>query len=220
MSDPSPRLALFDLDGTLTDNSEGIVRGTEIGLDAVGVTGVSTDDIRSQIGPPLRSMFAGWGLSPDEVERAVVAYREYYRATGVLENRVYDGVREAIAALVDAGLRLAVATSKPETFAVQILEHFELAHHFGCIAGATLDGSREAKSDIISHALSLLGHHGDDTVMIGDRRHDIEGAALASVPSTVGVLWGFGSLEELSAAGAEHVVATPAELVTVLLQHP
>jgi len=202
---------LFDLDGTITDNSQGIIHGTRLGLEAVGLDHVTDDDVRTAIGPPLRSMFASWGLSANDVELAVTAYRSHYAEIGVLQNRVYDGIAGAIDDLAHTH-RLAVATSKPEVFATQILEHFDLAGHFDIIGGATIDGSRETKAQVVRHTLAGLGIEAATAVMIGDRRHDIEGSRAEGVERTIGVLWGFGSAAELAEAGATVIIDSPGQL--------
>ena len=206
---------LFDLDGTLTDNSEGIIDGTRLGLAAVGIHQVSDDDVRAAIGPPLRSMFASWGLSTNDVGLAVAAYRAHYTEVGILMNRVYAGIPAALADL-GATHRLAVATSKPEVFAIRILEHFDLAGHFDKIGGATIDGARETKASVVRHTLASLDIEATSAVMIGDRRHDIEGSRAEGVERSVGVSWGFGSAQELIDAGATPIVDSPEQLRSAL----
>lgn len=207
---------LFDLDGTLTDNSAGIVKSARIGLGSVGVDDVSDQQIRAEIGPPLRSMFTNLGLSDSQLEDAIAGYRSYYTDRGVLENTVYDGVEPVLIALSEHGTMLAVATSKPETFAQKILDHFGLTGYFDFVGGATLDGSRETKSAVVTHTLAALGMDAGPAVMIGDRRHDIEGARTAGVERSIGVTWGFGSRNELETAGATITIDDPAELIPLL----
>jgi len=208
--------ALFDLDGTLTDNSAGIVKSARVGLVSVGVDGVTDSQIRAQIGPPLRAMYTNLGLADDQIEAAVAGYRSYYGDHGVLDNSVYEGIASALTALSESGRTLAVATSKPETFARRILDHFDLAHYFAFIGGATLDGTRETKAAVVSHTLAAVGAEPADALMIGDRRHDIEGARTAGVKRSIGVTWGFGSRNELETAHATTTIDDPAELIALL----
>jgi len=206
---------LFDLDGTLTDNSAGIIKSARVGLAAVGVDDVDDQQIREEIGPPLRSMFTNLGVLESRLEDAVAGYRSYYVDRGVLENEMYEGVEAALVALSNTGRTLAVATSKPETFACKILDHFGLSGYFGFVGGATLDAKRETKAEVVAHTLTSLGMDAGSAVMIGDRRHDIEGANAAGVERTIGVTWGFGSRDELEDAGATTIIDRPAELLAL-----
>ena len=136
---------------------------------------------------------------------AVEVYREYYKPKGIFENKVYDGVIPLLARLREDGKRIIMATSKPEVFAAQIARHFEFDSYFDLIAGSTLDGSRVKKHDVIEYALRRFGiTERDECIMIGDRLHDIEGAKKSDMKS-IGVLWGYGSREELEDAGADAV---------------
>jgi len=207
---------LFDLDGTLTDNSAGIVKSAKLGLASVGVDDVADEQIRAEIGPPLRTMFTSLGLADGQLEAAIAGYRSYYTDRGVLENAVYEGVEAALVALRDSGRTLAVATSKPETFAHIILDHFGLDGYFEFVGGATLDGSRETKAAVVTHTLAALAMEAGPAVMIGDRRHDIDGARTAGVSRSIGVTWGFGSRDELETAGATVTIDDPAELISLL----
>ncbi len=214
-------LILFDLDGTLTDPGEGITNSVAY---ALAQWGIRVDDRRTLyrfIGPPLKDSFMEfYGFSEEEAIRAVEAYRVYFREKGMLENRVYPGVESMLQALKDDGKTLAVATSKPESFAKQILEHFGLADFFDLIAGATMDSTRSKKADVIAYALNQLvrelSHDRHTTVMVGDRAQDIQGA-LANGLDSIGVLFGYGDQAELESAGATRVVSTVNELKAVLL---
>ena len=161
-------------------------------------------------------MFATLGVPQTRVDDAIAAYREYYGRQGLLENRVYDGIPEALARLRAAGLRLVLATSKPEPFAERIVAAFGLAPLLDHVAGATLDGTVARKADVIARALEAVGAAaGPDVVMVGDRAHDALGAAEHGL-TCVGVEWGYAEPGELEAAGAIAVVATPAELADLL----
>ncbi len=211
-ADPTVTWAYFDLDGTLTDPFEGISRSVVHALRPWGLT-QTPDELRGWVGPPLRDSFRGVGLSADEAEEAIERFRVRYFDVGWAENRVFGGIPEALEALQAAGFRLGIATSKPTEPARRIVEHFGLAPHFRFVAGASLDGSRDTKADVIAWARSeFSAGHG---WMIGDRSHDIEGGR-AHRMGTVGVLWGFGSAIELADAGATHLAATPAELPGLL----
>jgi phosphoglycolate phosphatase len=208
---------LFDLDGTLTDPAVGITRSLAHAFVAVGRPVPDAGALLGLIGPPLVDAFAAMGMAGDEIDSAIRAYRERYAATGLFENALVPGVEALLDELVAAGVRLAIATSKPEPFAATILEHFAIADRFDAVAGATLDQRRRHKDEVVLHALELLGLPPiAGTVMVGDREHDVHGAAQHGV-RTIGVLWGYGPRAELAAAGAWRVVQTPAELRDVLL---
>jgi len=209
-------LALLDLDGTLTDPYDGITRSVTYALNGLGLPRLEERQLRSFIGPPLQDQFAALGLNEGDVVRAVELYRERFRDHGLYENRVYEGVPEALAALAAVPLRLAVATSKPTPFAQRIVEHFGLDVHLDVVAGATLDGSRRTKADVIRFALTALAADPADAVMVGDRAQDVAGARTLGLPS-IGVTWGYAEPGELEAAGADQVVGTPQELVNALV---
>jgi phosphoglycolate phosphatase len=212
------RVALFDLDGTLTDPSAGITRSLAHALAVVGRPVDDPDELRWLIGPPLLDAFAEMGMSHDDVDRAIAAYRERYSTVGMFENVLIPGIDAVLTELVGAGQRLALATSKPEPFAIRILEHFGLRDRFDVVAGATLDNRRRHKDEVVLHALEHLGLPDPRSVlMVGDREHDVVGASAHDV-DTIGVLWGFGSREELARAGAKLLVETVAELRDALLQ--
>jgi phosphoglycolate phosphatase len=204
---------LFDLDGTLTDNGEGITNSVAYALHKFGITPPPREELNKFIGPPLRDCFVNWYLGEERGDLAVEYYREYYRPHGIFENEVYDGIPETLAALKAAGCTLAIATSKPEVFAKKIADHFDLAKYFTVIAGSTLDGSLIKKGDVIEYCLRKLGNPDRSrTVMVGDREHDIFGAAQAGLPG-IGVTYGYGSREELTAAHALAVIDSPQELL-------
>ncbi len=212
------RAVLFDLDGTLTDPCIGITDSVAYALARFGIT---VDDphrtLTPFIGPPLVDSFEKYyGFSPDEARRALGFYREYFAPTGIFENTVYPGVPEALRALRTAGRVLCVATSKPEVYARRILEHFSLGACFDAVCGATLDESRVRKADVIAYALETLGVSPDAAVMVGDRLHDVEGAHACGL-SALGVTYGYGSRDELTAAGADALADTPADAVRILL---
>ena len=205
-------LVLFDLDGTLTESGIGITRSVAYALRKHGIEETDQAKLDRFVGPPLiDSYMRYYGFSWEQAVLAVEYYREYYAVTGIFENRVYDGVETMLQALTDAGKTCVLATSKPEHFALQILEHFRLSRYFSCVAGATMDEKRTNKADVIAYALQKVGKTGN-AVMVGDRRHDIEGAKVHGLPS-IGVLYGYGSREELEAAGAVYLAETAADIL-------
>lgn len=208
-------MVLFDLDGTLTDSAPGILAGFDHALTSVG-TPLPGDDVRAHVvGPPMIDTFRSLGLTEDQIERARTAYSEYYEGRGWAENRVYDGIVDVLDALVEAGIPMAVATSKNERVARRILEHFDLAKYFEFVAGASDDGSRRAKSDVVARALAEVGRdarataHGGtaSVVMVGDRDHDVFGAGHWGIPVVL-VGWGYGLSSE-HAAASWSVASTP-----------
>ncbi|MBR6744498.1 MAG: HAD family hydrolase [Clostridia bacterium] len=210
---------LFDLDGTLTDSAEGIVNSVVYALERKGVPYASKQALRRFVGPPLQDAFRDYcGFSEEEAKDAVRLFREYFTEKGIYENAVYEGVPEMLRSLCKAGFRLAVATSKPEAFAKQILERFDLAKYFTVIAGASMDGTD--KPTVIRQALSRL--HTEPSfraLMVGDREHDIFGAKEVGIAS-LGVLYGYGSEEELKEAGAAYLADSPSAIVSHCLQSP
>ncbi len=209
---------LFDLDGTLFDTSPGVTTSVRHALVRMGRPIPSQELLLKFIGPPLHEGFMEYcGMSAEEAATARVRYREYYADRGLLECRLYDGMSETLAALHAAGYTLAVATSKPEVYATRILEHFDIARYFTYIAGSTLTEARTAKPEVIAYALESLGNPpASACLMIGDRRYDIEGAHALEMDG-YGVLYGFGTREEMEAAGADRLFATPSELGDFLL---
>ena len=209
---------LFDLDGTVTDSQEGIVNSVSYALKRLGRGVPSPDMLTTFVGPPLHESFpALCGMNEEETERAIREFRIYFERYGWAENAPYAGMAELLASLCAAGLRLVIATSKPEEFARKVLRHFELAQYFDDICGSRLEDKSSAdKASVVRTALmraDVTGH----AVMVGDRRHDIYGAH-ANGLETIGVLYGYGSREELTAAGAEQLAADLNELKAILLQ--
>ncbi|MGB9198634.1 MAG: HAD hydrolase-like protein [Terriglobales bacterium] len=204
---------LFDLDGTLTDPRDGIVRCIQYALDKLGLPPRSEADLLHCIGPPLRESFAELLGTPDcaKLDHAINIYRERYSTIGLFENEVYAGIPEALCALSARGDALFVATSKPEIYAQQILEHFGLATYFRHVWGCELNGTRADKGELIAHLLDQEKLRPLDTVMIGDRLHDAVGARANGV-FPIGVLWGYGDEAELIAAQCKMLVRAPEEL--------
>lgn len=204
-------VVLFDLDGTLTESGIGITRSVAYALRKHGIEEPDQKKLDRFVGPPLIDSFMRfYGFTAEQARQAVDDYREYYAVKGIFENRVYDGVIPMLEGLKKAGVRCVLATSKPEHYAAQILEYFDLAKYFDFVAGATMDEKRTNKADVIAYALE---HAGTGTVlMVGDREHDIHGAKANGLDS-VGVLYGYGSREELESAGATYITATAEEIL-------
>jgi phosphoglycolate phosphatase len=202
---------LFDLDGTLTNPFVGIAGSIQYALRELGAEPPRAEELRSYIGPPLQATFMAMLGDEARAAQAVSLYRQRYGEIGKFENELIPGTMAVLEAMLNAGHRLFVATSKLETYSVDIIEHFDLARFFIRVHGSAIDGSRADKSDLIRHILHAEGLDASRTVMIGDRLHDVHGAA-GNGMRTIGVLWGFGDRAELEGAGAARIAASPAEL--------
>lgn len=220
---PVPRydVVLFDLDGTLTDSAPGILNCIRYALESMGIDSPPDEQMRPFLGPPLVDTFGEhFGLSDADISIAIERYRERYHDVGLFENEVYGGVEEMLDTVRAGGSVLAVATSKPTYSATRILEHFGLASRFAFIGGADLDGTRQRKNEVIAHTLAELTDLGayapsSSIVMVGDREHDADGARHHDL-DCIGVLWGYGSAEELMRAGTIALADDPAELTGLL----
>jgi phosphoglycolate phosphatase len=214
-------VVLLDLDGTLTDSAPGIINGLTYSLDAMGIAHPDDATMRTFLGPPLADTYGGYfGMDQGEIDHAIALYREHYHEIGLFENDVSPGIPDLLEALDSAGAVLAVATSKPTYSATRILEHYSLAGHLAFIGGAELDGSRNGKAAVIAHTLEALTATGDygegaSIIMVGDREHDVRGAATHGI-DTIGVLWGYGTSEELLGAGAVALAESPSDLLALL----
>jgi phosphoglycolate phosphatase len=203
----------FDLDGTLTDPKPGITRSIQYALGKLDHPAIpNEDELTWCIGPPLRASFATLLGAETSADLALSYYRERFSDVGLYENGVYAGIRDVLAALGQSGHRMFVATSKPRVFADRIIDHFELRPHFERVFGSELDGTRVHKSDLLEYALRETSVDPGRAVMIGDRSHDIVGAKNNGIKG-IGVLYGYGSKDELVGAGALHVCATPAAIL-------
>ena len=204
----------FDLDGTLTDSGEGIINCAILALEHFGLPIPTRQEMRVFVGPPLDQTFIKHGGPADKTDEAIRVYRSRYTTIGLFENFPYPGIPEMLETLKNQGHRLFVATSKPEAMSVQILEHFGLAHYFDLICGATMDGTRSHKADVIAYLLSQVDRI-DDTIMVGDTAYDVIGAKAHGIP-TIGVAWGYGLVEDMKNAGATTIAETPAQLIELL----
>lgn len=210
---------LFDLDGTLTDSAEGILKSVREVLVHYGIAVPDEEKLREFIGPPLRMTFAKYGVPAEEIENALKRYRSRYFSVGKFENRPYDGIAELLDRLRAAGFRIYVATSKPEDLAVEILRHFGLAERFDLICGALIGAGRDSKAKVIEHLFEEIGVDPREgkAVMIGDTAFDVLGAKAVGLEA-IAVTWGYGSETEMAAAGAAHTVSTPEELYALLAE--
>ncbi|WP_394919713.1 HAD family hydrolase [uncultured Robinsoniella sp.] len=200
---------LFDLDGTLTDPQEGITNSVAYALEQYGIHMEDRSSLNKFIGPPLKDSFMEYyGFTEDRAEEAVWKYREYFNEDGIFENKVYPGIPQMLQHLKDQGKILIVATSKPTVYAKRILERFELSQYFADVQGSEMDGRRTKKEEVISYALEQNQITDNaQAVMIGDREHDIIGAKKCGLDS-IGVLFGYGSREEMEGCGAGQIVDT------------
>ena len=206
---------LFDLDGTLTDSAPGVIHSVQYALNKYGIT-EAYENLQCFIGPPLIQSFQKfYGFGHEQAEEAVVYYREYYSAGGIFENEVYPGIKELLQDLKRAGKTLAVATSKPEFFAKQVLDHFELTGYFDFIGGALMDETRTTKVEVLAYTLSEMKADPTASVMVGDREHDALAAKDLGL-DCIGVLYGYGSREELEVAGATAFADTPADVFRIV----
>jgi phosphoglycolate phosphatase len=208
---------LVDLDGTLSDSEPGITSCLRAALVDEGLPVPPADVLRQAIGPPFELGLPLIGVPGDRLWAVIAGYRERYERDGLYETAVYDGVVPMLDRLAAAGLVLAIATAKPEPTAVRVVEHLGLGDRFAALVGATFEPGRRTKGEVIAHALERLGiPPGPHAVMVGDHSHDVEGARQHGLGS-VGVLWGYGTEEELRRAGATALAADPAAVVDLLV---
>lgn len=205
---------LFDLDGTLTDSGEGIINCASLALEHFGIPVPDRETMRVFVGPPLDKTFREFGVPADRTDEAIRVYRSRYIPIGRFENTPYPGIRELLETLRDRGHRLFIATSKPEGMSVEILEHFGLAHFFTDICGATMDGSRSTKEDVIAYLFARNKGEGK-ILMVGDTVYDILGAKAHEIPA-IGVAWGYGNVQDMTEAGAIAIAESTEELLALL----
>lgn len=202
---------IFDLDGTVSDSAPGILASLDHAFAETGYRPPA--DLLRFIGPPFETAFRAEGYSPDEITTLMVSYRAHYWDIGAFQNTVYPGFEEVLDTLAAEGFRLAIATSKPEPTARRILEHFGYTHRFEVIGGATFDMTRATKSAVLNYVLEQLGP--TRPVMIGDRYHDVEGAAEHGI-DCIGVRWGYSAGDELVKAGARWIIEHPSEIIDIV----
>ena len=208
---------LFDLDGTLTDPAEGITNSVKYALRKAGYPIPDAQTLLRFIGPPLDESFRKFCAMPEALSLKCIAYyREYFAAGGMFENAVIPGIPELLETLRGAGYHLHLATAKPEIYAVQILQHFGLYDFFEFIGAATLDKTRYCKEAVVAYVLESLGiTDKHECVLVGDRENDVQGALTNGI-DCIGVLFGYGSAQELQSAGAAALAKTPAQVAEIV----
>lgn len=207
---------LFDLDGTVTDSQLGIKNSVAYALNYFGINVDNMEDLNKYIGPPLRQSFINFaGLSEENSHIGMTKYREYYGPKGIFENELYSGIVDLFEQLKINNKKIVLATSKPWIYAEIILEHFNIKKYFDFVAGSELNGVRTNKADVIKYAIDKFNIDIDNAVMIGDREHDILGAKYNGV-KTIGVLYGFGSKEELENAGVDYIAENTKDIYDII----
>ncbi len=208
---------LFDLDGTLTDSSPGIINSLMYAFDKLNFKINDREELRVFIGPPLIDMMIEkYGFSHEKATLGLKFYREYFREKGIFENSVYEGIREMLCDLQKRGYKLLLATSKPEEFAKRIMAHFDLEKYFYFIGGSDMGETRNSKSAVIEYVMANCDIKDvNKCIMVGDREHDVIGAGKFGI-ETVGVLFGYGTRDELENSGAAYIVENTHELWKLL----
>lgn len=209
---------LFDLDGTITDSGEGITKSVLYALKSFGIKVDNLKDLNKFIGPPLKDSFKRfYDFSDEKAELGLKKYREYYEDKGIYENKLYDGIVDILEVLKKNGKKIVLATSKPEVYAKQILKYFNIDEYFSFVAGADFEETRVKKGEVIKYALEEAKISDlTKVVMVGDREHDIIGAKENNIKS-IGVLFGFGDVIELTQARADFIAKNPGELLRILI---
>lgn len=203
---------LFDLDGTITDSSPGIINSYLHSLNKIGLAEDDIDKLKSYIGSPLRAYYTErHNLSTADSDIAVKHFREHYAQTGIFENAVYPGMAELIDKLQENGFRLYIATSKPLEFAITVLNHFKIKEYFNSIHGSDMSADNKPKDRLIADAILMNGLSEDESIMIGDRYHDVNGAKTNGIAS-IAVTYGFGSLKELSELAPDYIASSSEEI--------
>lgn len=208
-------ILLFDLDGTLTDSAEGVIRSLQHMQEKMGMEKWADADLRFAVGPPLMQTFTQeFGMDAETAEKALLCFRERYTTVGLFENKVYPGIEEMLQALKAKGKRMAVATSKKEETAVRILEHFGIAQYFEVIGGDNRAAGRDNKAKVIAYVLEQMQADLAEVMMVGDRKFDVEGAHAIGIPC-IAVEYGYGDRAEFEACGADFIAATAAEVAAL-----
>ncbi len=206
----------FDLDGTLTDPGEGITRSVEYALSSFGITVSDRSELNKFIGPPLLRAFEEYcGFTESQARLATEKFREYFAPHGIFENKLYPEIPVLLEHLKECGVHCVVATSKPHIFAERILKHFSIDGFFEGVFGSELDGTRAKKDEVIAYASDKLHINVEKAIMVGDREHDVIGARKNCI-DCIGVLYGYGSYEELKNAGAAYIVSSPLQISDII----
>ena len=209
-------IVIFDLDGTVWDSAPGIIGSIESTFEWFGLPVPDRSVLSAHVGPPLQLMLAELGIPVEHVDAATLKYRERYVEWGVYEAALYPGITAVLDALAASGIRLATATSKGEGPTLQMIDHFGLGDRFEIVGAASMDTSSVTKTAVLERTLAQLGSPDpDECLMIGDRSYDVTGSAAFGI-ECVGVLWGYGSEDELRSAGARHIVGRPADLAALV----
>jgi len=217
LKEPVTYTLFFDLDGTLTDSREGIIRCIQHALGRMGFPAPPEEDLVHWIGPPLQDTFAAYlNTGKSDVDRVLTYYRERYTTIGIYENRIYPGIKDLLTGLSDFRLTLYVVTSKPWKYAKTVVDGIGLKGFFKAVYGSEMDGRRTNKADLIRYVRSMEEIQPERTLMIGDREHDILAAHRHAI-NGIGAAWGYGTIEELVNAGALTICETPSELQAFLL---
>lgn len=202
----------FDLDGTVTDSGPGIVKSVQYALRCYGIDEPDLDKLNSFVGPPLYKSFMNYlDCSEEEAKEAVECYREYYAENGLYENKLYDGIESLLYNLKEKGYKIILASSKPRIYVKRILSYFRIMRYFDYVEGSELDSQRTDKGELLAYVLKKWDLRPEESVMIGDRKYDIEGAKANGMDS-IAVGYGYGSVDELSAAGPTLFFPTVEEL--------
>lgn len=210
----------WDLDGTLTESGEGIVKSVQYALEKIGKPEKNIEKLKVFIGPPLLEQFMHFaGIDRETAEIAVKYYRERYSVKGIYENRPYPGIPELLGELKEKGFNNVIASSKPEYYVNRIIDHYDLKKYFSEVAGATMDGRRTEKADVIEEALKRtgIGDKREQAIMIGDREHDIFGARQAGI-DCIAVAYGYGTIEELDRAEPLEIAGSVLELKSIIMK--
>lgn len=207
----------FDLDGTLTDSQEGILKSLKLGLEEVGIK-KNEDELKIFIGPPLYDIFKNsFSLSEEETQKAIKGFRKYFESKGIFENRLYDGIEGVLKKLKSSGKHLVIATSKPEDFAIKIAVHFKIDEYFDFICGSSMDETRSAKDEVINYAMKKCGFTKEsppgenEILMVGDRYNDVQGAHKNGIKALY-VLYGYGNQDEAEKCKADFILKTVEDL--------
>lgn len=208
----------FDLDGTLTDPKEGITNCVKYALEHYGIYETDERKLMNFIGPPLvRSFSDFYGFDEVKAKEATAKYRERFATVGLFENRVYDGIENALQKLTDSGHVLVLATSKPKIFADRIMTKYRLRPYFKAVCGSELDGTRDNKNEVIEYAIKTTGAQRNSIIMVGDRKHDIIGSKMCNIASC-GVRFGYAEQGELENAGADFIADNIDEMLKILMK--
>lgn len=212
------KIILFDLDGTLSDPKVGITKSIQYALQKLDIVEPNLDKLECFIGPPIQVSFAEfYGFNEEKTQKAIDFYRERYKQKGMFENELYPNISLVLKSLKEQKYTLIVATSKPTVFAEQILKYFNIDQYFELIVGSNLDDTRTSKTEIIQYILDIYKDHNlDDFIMIGDRKHDIIGAKNVGIDS-IGVTYGYGSIEELSQSNPTYIVESALQLMDIFM---